>query len=121
MNQYSKYITIFWWCALVAVTIASLLPNMGPPTTPFFEIGLDKFIHLATYLALAAVPAAFFRSGSPLAGSIFLVAALSVGIELAQNLVPGRLFSLGDVVANLLGAFLGAMTGLYFRRFVFVR
>jgi len=119
--QYRKYIPLCWWAALVATTVASLAPNMGPPTTPIFEIGLDKFIHLATYLVLAVVPAVFFRSIPALAGVIFLVVALSVGIEFAQDQVPGRLFSLGDVVANLLGASLGTLTGLYFRRFVIVR
>jgi len=121
VTRYRKYIPAGWWIALVATTVASLLPNMGPPTTPVFDIGLDKFIHLVTYLVLAAVPVVFFKSGPTLAGAILLVVVLSGGIEFAQDQVPGRLFSLGDVVANLLGAFLGVMTGLYFRRFTNVQ
>ena len=120
MNRYKSQITRAWWFALLATTVASLLPNMGPPTTPLFDIGLDKFIHLGTYLVLAAVPALFFNPGAPLVRSILLVAAMSFGIEMAQDMVPGRLFSWGDVIANMLGVILGAVIGLYSRRFEIV-
>ena len=117
MNRYKNQITIGWWLALVATTVASLLPDSGPPTTPLFGIGLDKFIHLATYLILAAVPALVFNSGAPIVRSVILVAVMSVGIEMAQDMVPGRLFSFGDVIANVVGVVTGTLIGLYSRRF----
>ena len=113
---HQSLIIVFWWCALIGTTTFSLLPNMGPPTTPVFDIGLDKFIHLGTYLLLALIPALFFSQGKALAGSLVLVATLSIGIEFAQNMVPGRLFSLGDVVANMIGVIFGLGVGLYARR-----
>ena len=117
VKRYRKQIILTWWCALITVTVVSLQPNMGPPTTPLLGIGMDKFIHLGTYLLLVAVPAVIFNSGRLIVLSVLLVATMSIGIEFAQNLVPGRLFSMGDVIANMTGVFLGTATGLYFRRF----
>jgi len=117
VNRYKRQIVVAWWLALIATTTASLMPNMGPPTTPLLGLGMDKIIHLATYFVLAAVPALFFRSGGPIIRSVLLVAAMSIGIEFAQDLVPGRLFSMGDVIANMLGVLPGLVIGLYSRRY----
>lgn len=117
VNRYKNQIIFCWWLAMAVTATASLLPDMGPPTTPLFGIGMDKFIHLATYLVLATVPALFFSRGKAVVRSVILVAVLSAGIEIAQEFTPGRLFSMGDVMANILGVFLGVVIGLYCRRF----
>ena len=114
-SPYKKWVIVLWWLALGVTTAFSLHPKMGPPTTPLFEIGLDKFIHFGTYLVLSALPALLFSPGKATNLSVLLVAALSICIEFAQDLVPGRLFSTGDVLANMTGVVSGVGIGLYLR------
>jgi len=65
-------------------------------------------------IILFGVPAAFTRRWRT--GSVLLVAALiSVSIEALQNLIPGRVPSLLDVMANVFGAWAGHHFVVWYR------
>ncbi|MCB1746675.1 MAG: VanZ family protein [Gammaproteobacteria bacterium] len=84
-----------------AVAALSLMPP--PADTPLDAVpGFDKLVHLAMYatlgvLALPAWPAA------PRWRIALALAAYGVALEFTQGLVPGRMPSLADAVANCTG------------------
>jgi VanZ family protein len=68
----------------------------------------DKLAHMATYLVLAfLVDTSWPERGFGLPKSVFLL-GYGVLIELLQMQIPHRLFSLGDLAANLAGIVLYA-------------
>lgn len=86
--------------AIAIIVVMSLRPSVAMGGVPH----IDKVLHFAAYAILAGLA----RLGWPKlwGGWIFLVfAILGVGIEIAQHLMNvGRMGSLGDVAANLIGA-----------------
>lgn len=56
------------------------------------------------------------HSGWLLARTVALAASLSIAVELVQRLIPGRASDIDDVIFNTLGAFLGALGLLLYRR-----
>jgi len=99
---------------LLAISILSLLPVAGLPEKAGFT---DKQSHFIAYgsAALAGfclIPRADWR--------LFLLLVLwGIGIEVAQHMIPNRLFNGMDVVANTLGALLGWGLALPIRRLRF--
>ena len=100
MTKFSLIFKILTLAALVTVLIMSLRPavDMGGP------VHVDKIMHLGAYGVLAGLA----RLGWPelWGGTIFLgLGFFGIGIEIAQHLMPlGRMGSLADTTANLLGA-----------------
>lgn len=96
----------------VAILAVSLLPAPGdaPTLVGPFGVGLDKYVHAGGYalLSYAATDARHPRSFRGVAVVVLAVGLYGAGVELAQGLSPGRLPSLGDAVANLLGAAVGS-------------
>jgi VanZ family protein len=105
------------------VLVGSLLP--APPSDPSvtvaaFGLGVDKWVHAASYALVAGLAAA---SGQQRRRTLALIAvvvgvtAFGVGVEVAQSFVPGRTTSAADAVANAVGAAVG-VTGwwLFVRR-----
>ena len=106
-----------------SVLVGSLLPPAAIPSAPpqgqpsaptVFEIfglgvGVDKPIHALSYALLGGLAAAWRgrQSGLALVGVVVAVAAFGAGVEVAQLAVPGRTASVGDGVANLVGAVAG--------------
>jgi VanZ family protein len=112
-----------WWPALLTAgaifaassTRGSSLPGGLPP-------GSDKVVHLGVYGLLGALVARalLLRSGALLSGRALVASAglaLAYGLsdEIHQLFVPGRSFEVADLVADALGAALGAL--LMIRRF----
>jgi VanZ family protein len=86
--------------ALLMATWFALTPSPIPLPTDFFA---DKWAHLATYLLLAfLVDASWPETGFDWRKWAALV-GYGVSIELIQSLIPNRMFSLADVVANIAG------------------
>lgn len=99
---------------LVLVTYFSLTPS--PPTAP---AGWDKAWHLAAYLTLAfllvlSVPTRRFRLKLALLLALATI-AYGVLIELIQE-ATGRQLELADMGMDAIGAVIGAVTGIVFRR-----
>jgi len=72
--------------------------------------GTDKLLHAVGYaaVAFAAANAPEAPTDRTLVGVVVAVAAFGAGVEVVQPVV-GRAASLGDAVANLAGAALGAL------------
>ena len=97
----------------VAITILSLLPD---PPQPDLDIPFqDKIEHFIAYAALGGLTVGSFwsRMRRPLilAAAIILSVAFGGVLEILQSFT-GRSTELGDLIADFLGAVLGATAGL---------
>ena len=103
-------ITIF--CAYgVLITWLSLRPGSGMPVVHW-----DKVAHVVTYAVFAAMGYRLIRGARGYAVLCLGIVAYSVLIEVAQALVPGRVMSGYDMVANAVGAAAGASIMWYWYR-----
>ena len=97
-----------FFVGLLAVIILSVIPKEAVPS-----IGLpDILAHMAAYAALALAGGIAVRR----ARSVFMLAAglllLGAGLELVQALLPGRLASGYDMLANVVGITLGSAAAI---------
>lgn len=91
------------WCiGWVLVALASLKPMYVD-----LPSGSDKLVHFGVYAVMVVSAATFCRRAGPLFVLVLLAIAIGGLIEIAQGLVPHRSLSLGDAVANALGALFG--------------
>jgi VanZ family protein len=82
---------------------------------PFEFRGVDKVFHSLGYLWLAVIPFfGFERFKMALVGAS-LMFLLGIGLECIQGFVPGRFFSVADMIANGIGVVLGVFLGLYLK------
>jgi VanZ family protein len=98
---------LLWLAALAILVAGSLNPITRPPSAYSF----DKLAHLLAYGALAAVPALLLRQGRHVLAAAFLLLAVGGGVEVLQSLVPGRMGSVADALANAAGVVLGLAAG----------
>ncbi len=96
----------------LAILAASLLPGStssaaGGAVGP---VGVDKLLHAVGYAVLAAVVLAALRrpTGREVLAVVVLVTAFGGAVEILQAPVPGRSVSVLDLVADAVGAVLGA-------------
>jgi hypothetical protein len=71
----------------------------------FLPAGSDKVLHAGAYSVLAALIT--LATGNPVLGGLLAV-GYGVTDEIHQSFVPGRFASVGDLVADAIGAALGA-------------
>ena len=80
----------------------------------------DKFIHMVAYMPLgflfhmSFIKSGFRRYGFALA--MFLTVLYGVTDEFHQAFVPGRYATIGDVVADSLGALLGCLGASFIKK-----
>ena len=99
-----------WLVSIILVSCLSLAPRMEIPY-PFG--GADKLGHFLAYAWLAILPFfGFARTRSAFTGA-FLMVPLGIGLEFAQRHVPGRDFSVGDMMADLAGVALGIVVAVH--------
>ena len=102
-----------------------LAPGSATPSGPlwlerFGAAGGDKLVHALLFLAQSALLARSGRRlgiGDPhgwLAATLAVVYGL--GLELAQDSIPGRGWELADLAADAVGAFLWPLGAVLFRR-----
>jgi VanZ family protein len=101
-----------FWLLLLAVCVASLSPL--PPGT--LRGGLDKVAHLVTYLVLFVSLDYALACGRRLAAKLVLLLFFSWLVEIAQHFLPPRQYSMGDLLANLIGLLLGLLSVSFLRR-----
>ncbi len=88
--------------AVIAVAVLSLLPRDSVPS-----IGVsDKYEHLAAYAVLAANAWMAFPTRRAALWLMLLLPLMSVALEFAQTLVPGRSGEAADALVSALGAYL---------------
>ncbi len=101
------------WAAVIFV--ASSLPKGGPVPLP--GAGIDKPVHGLVYGVLGALLCLTARSRGSVPRRAALWGALlglayGVSDELHQTFTPGRTASAADVLADVIGATLGALLAL---------
>jgi VanZ family protein len=115
----------YTWPAItwsVFILVITLIPGDALPPSDLFQI--DKVVHFIVFGVLMIVSAyALLRNfavkGSPAKPmSIAIVYSLGFGamIEVLQLFVPGRSFSLLDILANSIGVGLGYLVILFFQK-----
>ncbi len=93
-----------WFLSIILVSYLSLTPRLEIPC-PF--TGVDKVGHFLAYAWLAILPfLGFERTRTAFTGA-FLMIPLGIGLEFAQRHVPGRDFSVADMIADSAGVALG--------------
>jgi VanZ family protein len=106
-------ITVVWFFSIVLVGWLSLTPRIE---IPYQFSGADKLAHCLAYAWLAILPFfAFARMRAALAEA-FLMVPLGIALELAQRYIPGRDFSVADMIANSVGVALGIIIARYVAR-----
>lgn len=104
--QYFRYLSIIW---LAAITFASLISARSISSVGMINIpGFDKFVHFVMYMLLC------FLLLKSIKGKNMQVLALCIcyGIlmEMLQFLIStGRSFDFFDIIANIIGANVGAL------------
>jgi glycopeptide antibiotics resistance protein len=111
--------------AIIAITLVPIHGGIDLQLTPLAEIiaaftpPLDRsdLLEVAGNVFLfAPFGAVLFLRGLPRKEAVFAGVVFSIGIEVAQLLVPGRTTSVDDVLLNALGAVLGySLATLSFR------
>ena len=97
----------FWYALgavlLISVAVVSLMPVQGDLAVN------DKIGHLLTYLLLSGWFAMISASRRVLCLSVLALVGYGILIEFLQSLTGYRFAELGDVIANSIGAALGAL------------
>lgn len=97
---------------LVAIGAATLTPqHPGTPTVPWYlpfanpGEGADALLNVVLFVPLGV---ALALAGLPRRRSVWLVVAATVAVELLQGfVVPGRQASIGDILTNSVGGWIG--------------
>lgn len=111
-RQFSIVIIFVWIISIGMVSYLSLTPLVEFPLV-FWSA--DKVYHALAYLWLSVLPFLGFRRGNwALAGALLMI-LLGAGLEVFQIFVPGRFFSVVDMMANSFGAALGVLFGRYLK------
>ena len=103
--------TLSWmvfFVGLLAVIALSVMPPGAIPNT-----GLsDKMGHMAAYAALALAGGIAIRGARSLLMLVAGLLLLGLGLELVQALLPSRLASGHDILANVVGITLGSTAAI---------
>jgi len=104
---------VFLVCWIALTSFALTFPFHLQRTPKMLERGGDKIIHtsLFTVMGLSAQAAAPWVS-------LLVTAPLAVGLELVQKRIPGRSYDITDMLANIVGMFLGVASFELSRRLV---
>jgi VanZ family protein len=116
-----KYLwpSIVWSLVILVIT---LTPGERLPEVGFFQV--DKLVHfivfgLLVFLTLyGSSKAVALKQGSinPILISLVYSIGLGILVEILQLFVPGRSFSLVDILANTIGTILGYYAFRYAKR-----
>lgn len=106
----------------IITLVLTLLPGEDLPDVHFFHV--DKFAHFFIFGVLMILTSRGLKKTASITGAPvhpFLTAALlSIGfgilIEFLQRFVPGRSFSIADMLANSIGVGLGYLILLLLKR-----
>jgi len=94
------WVFLVGWIALTSFALTFPLHLRHPPK--IMERGFDKVVHttLFTVMGISAQAAAPWTS-------LLVTGPFAVGLELVQKKIPGREFDTTDMLANIIGMFVG--------------
>jgi VanZ family protein len=105
----------FWPASLwtIIILVLTLMPGKAIPDVGFFNA--DKLVHffvfgllmVLTSYAIAKMKVVRGTPDNPMMISFIYSVALGIAIEVLQQFVPGRSFSVADMIANTIGVTLG--------------
>jgi VanZ family protein len=107
-----KYFFPIVWMAFIF--ILSSIPGRALPETPFF--GFDKLVHVCLYVVLGFLWARAL--GCRFILVVVICAVFGLSDETHQLFVPNREFSLLDLSADIVGAFLGVLCLLLLNKYL---
>jgi VanZ family protein len=94
---------------LFSIFIVSVMPVSGPGT----DLPEDKIAHVIMYGLTSILLFRYFSEKKPVMSSFYASVAVSslygAVMEVVQFFLPHRSFSVLDMAANVLGAFLGSL------------
>jgi VanZ family protein len=108
-----------FWVYTISIPILAVLPINGSNSrlnnTYLVSIRLDYLLHVGIYflwmilykLAYSSKIAAFRKNESLLL--VLLVVLFALLSEVVQSLIPYRSFNINDLIANLIGVFIGVL------------
>jgi VanZ family protein len=113
------------WPALLwslIVLVLTLMPGQELPKVNFFQI--DKLVHFLVFgimmilssYALQKTKDKTGKHANPLLIACLYSTGFGIMIEVLQRFVPGRNFSLADVLANSIGVGLGYLIFIFFKK-----
>lgn len=103
-------ISIIWAVSVCFVIYFSLVPKVEFPVD-FWNA--DKLYHLIAYCWLSILPmVGYSERNFALKASLSMI-LLGILLETAQFYIPGRTFSVADIIMNTLGVILGIYAGRF--------
>ena len=114
MLTISKENVIFWRIAFALFLITLLYLTLLPqPPKPIDVRNIDKLYHLVAFALMSFIfKVAFNKIES--SSVVLFSSLLGVGIEVTQYFIPGRGFSVADMVADCVGVLIGLFIALCF-------
>ncbi|MBI4682809.1 MAG: VanZ family protein [Nitrospirae bacterium] len=108
----SRSVVFYWLLTIGYMGIIFFLSSQNNIPLPKLPTNFDKVIHMCAYIPLAYLLYLSLKK-SGISKYVFVSALILASIygitdELHQTFVPGRDASVGDVLADTLGAFLGS-------------
>jgi len=101
-------ILVIWMCSLIIIVYFSLQPSMAITAQSRY---LDKIFHLLSYLWLAMLLMFYLRTNRSFLLVPVLLILLGIALEILQSYIPGRFYSVPDMISNSLGVVAGALLG----------
>jgi len=109
-GRWSRPILMLWGVSMCAVIFLSLVPRVELPVD-FWNA--DKVYHCAAYAWLALLPVMGFADRRTALSAAFSMIILGLLLETGQYFIPGRMFSVPDILANMFGVILGIFLGRF--------
>ena len=111
---------IFWMLTVSYMGLIFFLSSLHGFSLPELPKNSDKFIHTVAYMPLGFLfYMSFIKSGFGryvFAFAMLLTVLYGVTDEFHQAFVPGRYASVGDVMADSIGALLGCLGANFIRK-----
>jgi len=111
-RSFHKFIIIVWIISIGTVSYLSITPQVE---FPIYFRWSDKLYHFLAYSWLSILPFFEFANAKKALAWALLMVLLGIGLEFAQDFVPGRFFSIWDMFANSLGVSAGILCGMSIR------
>ncbi len=104
------FISIIWIFAVAAIAVLASIPQFL-----VLEGSQDKMLHVTAFCFLMIGPAAALLRPGHVFGCALGLFLVGIGMEIVQQLVPGRQSSFEDIYSNAAGILLGMLIGYCFR------
>jgi len=113
ISKYQLIFKVLFWLALGVSYVAAILPQDIAPTIGSLS---DKAHHVFAFIVLGLL----LRLAYPLKywQGLLILVGYGIFIELSQYFTPNRMAEVKDVLADLLGSFIGLKLYSYIKRVI---